>query len=469
LSGLAEIDHIIVLMLENRSFDHMFGYLSLEGGRSDIEGLQESMANEHDGHAYPVHHLDRTAFSPVEDPDHSGAATTTQIADGAMSGFVGSFAAKLKQRGASGLDPGLVMGYYNASDLPTYDHLAAEFCVCDHWHSSVPGATWPNRLYALAGRADGSRDDKPSGQAPLYSLPSFVRHLDAHRVSWRWYSYDPATLRCVDKHYWLSHYDHFAYVDKTKLSWTTEAEELPVIDAASASFIEDAANGHLPSVAWIDPNFKDLNLYGGDSNDDHPPSDIRDGQALVLAIYHALASSPQWEKTLLVITYDEHGGFFDHVPPPPVSDDDPETFGLYGIRVPAIIVSPWVGRRSTSHTLYDHTSIIKSILLRFCGSADLAKKNPSLLPWLDLGHPHYMGKRTAEANDLDGVLTEPSARQAPHRTTLIDTAATRKAEQIHAAFVSPPKAAASPLTDLQMGMALAARELRRKGLPPAQP
>jgi phospholipase C len=471
-AALAKIEHIVVLMLENRSFDHMLGYLSLEGGRSDVEGLKAGMANEYGGRSYPIHHLDRTAFLPLEDPDHSGEATSVQIARGAMSGFVDSFAAKLAQRGAPDHDPSLVMGYYNAGDLPVYDHLAAEFCICDQWFSSVPGATWPNRLYSIAGRADGSRDDKPSGQPPLYDLPSFVRHLDAHHVGWRWYSYDPGTLRCVDKHYWLTHYDRFAYVDKTKLSWQTEAAQLPVIDAASSSFLEDAAKGKLAPVSWIDPNFKDLNLYGGDSNDDHPPSDVHDGQLLVLSVYHAIASSPLWEKTLLVVTYDEHGGFHDHVPPPPAEDDDPAQFGLYGIRVPAIVVSPWVPQRFASSTLFDHTSIIKTILLRFCGEADLEAKGshlPHALAWLDAGHPHYMGKRTAAANDLGVLLTETTPRPAPARDSLIDDAATRKAAQMKAALTSTPTAGASPLTDLQVSIALAARELRGKGLPPAQP
>jgi len=470
---LEKVEHIVVLMLENRSFDHMLGYLSLEGGREDVDGLKAGMANDYGGRSYPIHHLDRTAFVPEEDPDHSGEATSVQIAGGAMSGFVDSFAAKLAQRGVlADHDPGLVMGYYNGADLPVYDHLAAEFCVCDRWFCSVPGATWPNRLYAIAGRADGSRDDKPSGQAPLYDLPSFVRHLDAHDVSWRWYSYDPGTLRCVDRHYWLSHWDRFAYVDKTKLSWKTELEELPLIDEFSSSFLEDAAKGKLPSVSWIDPNFKDSTLYGGDSNDDHPPSDVHDGQLLVLSVYHALASGPLWEKTLLVITYDEHGGFFDHVPPPPAEDDDPAQFGLYGVRVPAIVVSPWVARGSVSHTVFDHTSIIKTLLLRFCGEGSVEEGGshlPGFLAWLDAGHPHYMGKRTVAANDLGGLLTEEAPRPAPSRDALVAGAAARKAEQVKAALTRTPTGGASPLTDLQVGIALAARELRAKGLPPAQP
>ena len=471
-AALEKIEHVVVLMMENRSFDHMLGYLSLEGGREDVDGLKPGMANEYGGRSYPIHHLERTAFVPAEDPDHSGEATSVQIAGGEMSGFVDSFAAKLAQRSASDRDPGLVMGYYNAADLPVYDHLAAEFCVCDRWFCSVPGATWPNRLYAIAGRADGTRDDKPSGQPPFYDLPSFVRHLDAHDVSWRWYSFDPGTLRCIDRHYWLSHWNHFAYVDKTKLSWQTELEQAVLIDEFSSSFLEDAAKGKLPAVSWIDPNFKDSSLYAGDSSDDHPPSDVRDGQLLVLSIYHALASSPLWEKTLLVITYDEHGGFYDHVPPPPAEDDDPELFGLYGVRVPALVVSPWIAPGSVSHTVFDHTSIIKTILLRFCGEADLEDRGshlPRILAWLDRGHPHYMGKRTAEANDLGGLLTEAAPRPAPGRDALVDGAASRKAEQVKAAFTSTPTGGASPLTDLQRSIALAARELRAKGLPPAQP
>jgi phospholipase C len=474
--NLGRIEQIVVLMLENRSFDHMLGYLSLPaklGGaaRSDVDGLKPGMANEHDGKPYPIFPLARTAFEPEEDPDHSGAATTAQIADGRMSGFVDSFAAILARRNAVGRDPGLVMGYYNGDDLPVYDHLAAEFCVCDRWHSSVPGATWPNRLYALAGRADGSRDDKPSGQAPLYDLPSFVRHLDANEVSWRWYSYDPATLRCVDREYWLEHWNRFAYVDKTKLSWTSELEELPVIDRWSASFLEDAANGQLPKVSWIDPNFKDLNLYGGDSNDDHPPSDVKDGQQLVLAVYHALAESPQWESTMLIVTYDEHGGFHDHVPPPAAEDDNPALFGQYGIRVPALVVSPWVGRGVVSNTLFDHTSVIKTILTRFCGADDLERPSRlgALRGWLQQGHPHYIGKRTAIANDLGGLLTEPAARQAPPRDELLAQALTQRTSRLQAAVNQQPRASAPQLNDLQQAMALAARHLRRHGLPPGQP
>ena len=199
---------------------------------------------------------------------------------------------------------------------------------------------------------------------PLYHQPSFVRHLDAHDISWRWYSFDPGTLRLADVHYRLGHHDRFGYFSKTGLPWKTLFDI--TCNPKIPSFLEDAAAGTLRQVSWIDPAFTNFNPLGLPVNDDHPPADVKDGQDLVLAIYDALASSPQWDRSLLVIVYDENGGFYDHVPPPPAADDKPEMFGRYGVRVPAIIVSPWIEPRTASHTLFDHTSIIKTILSRFC-------------------------------------------------------------------------------------------------------
>src|SRR5436309_949113 len=160
--GLQKIEHVVVLMLENRSFDHMLGYLSLEGGRSDVNGLRPGMKNSYGDKDYPIHRLTATRVpSEKWDPNHSAEATDHQIGDRTMDGFAASYGETLKGREVADPDPGLVMGYFGAEQVPVYDHIAAHFCVCDAWHSSVPGATWPNRLYAVAGSADGSRDDRP--------------------------------------------------------------------------------------------------------------------------------------------------------------------------------------------------------------------------------------------------------------------------------------------------------------------
>jgi phospholipase C len=470
--NLGKIEHIVVLMLENRSFDHMLGYLSLEAGRTDVDGLKAGIANEADGHSYPVKHLTATHIpNPKWDPDHSSVATGSQINGGKMDGFAASFARTLAARGVADPDPGMVMGYYNAGDLPVYDHLAAQFCVCDRWHSSVPGATWPNRLYAVAGSADGSRDDKPK-PPPLYAKHSFIRHLDAAGVRWRWYTYDVGTLRCVDSEYLLGHHENFAYVEKSKLPLDVLLEEELLLDEDSASFLEDAQRGQLAPVSWIDPNFKDLNLAHIQSNDDHPPSDVAAGQELVLLVYNALAASPQWDRTLLLVVYDEHGGFHDHVPPPTAPDDDPKMFGRYGVRVPALAVSPWVPPHAVAHTLFDHTSIIKTILTRFASPELSRLQQPeAFIHWLQEGHPHYMGKRVASAEHVGGLLSEDAARPAPDRTQLVQWLTQRHSQRAQKLATDPVSFPAEQrlFTDLQVGMIAASHHLRSRGLPADQP
>ncbi|HEY7165476.1 MAG TPA: alkaline phosphatase family protein [Candidatus Binatia bacterium] len=373
LDNLNKIQNIVVVMLENRSFDHMVGYLKLEENWSEVEGLTSGLSNSDGTKNYPIHHLASTAFKDNQDPCHSGACVSQQLQDH-NGGFVRNYVATYP----ADPDRGLVMGYYNGTDLPVYDHLAVEFTVCDHWFSSVPGATWPNRLYAVTGRADKSKDNKST---PIYNIPSFVRHLDANKVTWTWYSdnylfgfYVP-TLALTDKKYrWGGNY---GFLD---------------------DFYKQAAAGTLPSVAWIDPIFVATRSVA-DANDDHPPADVRHGQDLILTIYHALASNPdQWKKTLLVIMYDEHGGLYDHVPPPAAEDDD-ATFRSYGVRVPAFLVSPWVAQKHVSKTVFDHTSLIKTILLRFCRRPD--------------GSIPDMGKRVMAANHLGDELSEAVARPAP--------------------------------------------------------
>jgi phospholipase C len=443
IANLSKIDHVVVLMMENRSFDHMLGYLTLEGGRADVDGLKRTMSNRHAGRVHRVRHLDTRRLTKAQDPCHSGKCVAEQMRD-RNGGFVSNFAATRPEGG----DPGVVMGYYNGSDLPVYDHLAREFCVCDRWFCSVPGSTWPNRLYATTGRAAGSKDNK---QPPIYDLPSFVRHLDAARVSWKWYAHEEfATLRITDGRYFLGRFGNFAYFDRRSL-------------LQPKNFLDHAAAGGLKSVSWIDPNFVDFDFLGpSGSNDDHPPSDVMDGQELVLKLYHALATSPQWPKTVLVVTYDEHGGFFDHVPPPAAPDDAP-AFRRYGPRVPALVVSPWVERGSVAHAVFDHATIVKTILLRFCRKPD--------------GRIPDMGARVAKARHLGELLTLSAPRPAPPVASfqhLIEQAAARRSDVFKTRLEAPlraeaPTPATRELNELQRGILAARRRLRAAGLPEGQP
>jgi phospholipase C len=161
--------------------------------------------------------------------------------------------------------------------------------------------------------------------------------------------------------------DNFSFFDRKKLNFLTEAGEALIV--GHDSFLDDAAKGQLRDVSWIDPNFIDLKILDPSSNDDHPPTDIRAGQALVLEVYEALSRSPAWDDTLLVIVYDEHGGFYDHVVPPAVRDDS--GYATLGVRVPALIVGPRV-KQFVCHQTFDHTSLIKTILTRFAKNPDQA-------------------------------------------------------------------------------------------------
>jgi phospholipase C len=224
-------------------------------------------------------------------------------------------------------------------------------------------------------------------------------------------------------------------------------------------------------VSWIDPNFSNFNPIGFQPNDDHAPADIRDGQELVLAVYHALATGPQWDKTMLIIFYDEHGGFYDHVPPPAAPDDDERMFGRYGVRVPALIVSPWTEPGSVSTTVFDHTSIISTILRRFAPDAlNQPDRHRGLLARAaSAGHPRYLGTRVAQAHHLGELLTRTVPRPAPDRVTLIQDSIERAAARPLGAEIPADAHGPRPATDLQIKIAAAARELRRRGHPENQP
>jgi phospholipase C len=378
-----KVDHIVVLMMENRSFDHMLGFLTIDEGRTDVEGLTAGLLNSVDGIDYPVHPATSTKLVKAQDPSHGSVEVAKQIANGAMSGFAEDYKRTRPTPPYKGDSPAVVMAYHTAQQLPVYAYLAEQFCVCDHWFCSVPGETMPNRCYAVAGTS-GGRIDAIRPPQP-YNLKSFCRHLDDAHVSWRWYSHDYVPmLWLIDTEYGVGDEAIPTYFDRRDVF-------------GHRSFLERAAAGDLPAVSWIDPNFVDLTFGPAGSNDDHPPSDLHAGQKLVLELFDAVMQSPVWEKTLLIITYDEHGGFYDHIPPPPAEDDSPNLC-KHGPRVPALVVSPWVSQRQVAKTVFDHTTIIKTILARFCRKQD--------------GTVPDMGARVRSAAHLGGLLNQTQPRPA---------------------------------------------------------
>ena len=412
LKRLNEIQHIVVLMMENRSFDHMLGYLK-RAGMPEVRGLDGTESNPApDGAAQTVFEwgAGETVFHPAQDqtgkildPCHSPQCVTQQLADD-NGGFVKNFVETREDANKQHVQIApeyhrLPMGYYGAQHLPTYDFLARNFCVCDAWHSSVPGDTWPNRLFALAGRAvpreaeslfqellDDIKKMLPAlKNAPIFDVEAFTRELADD--AWRWYSHDPATLRAADGRY-REFSDpkraNFAFFNRQRVSLITEVLETPIV--TPDSFLDDAASERLRGVSWIDPNFVDLKVLDPSSDDDHPPSDVRAGQALALEVYDALRNSKNWDDTLLVIVYDEHGGFYDHVSPPPLPFDDGSGYKTYGVRVPALVVGPRV-TPGVSHELFDHTTLINTILTRFAPQpeAAIAKMGPRVAHAKHLG------------------------------------------------------------------------------------
>jgi phospholipase C len=426
IARLRTLRHIVVVMMENRSFDHMLGYLPQEG-MTEVDGLTGDEFNlDADGRRIAVHAFDAEGHAvqrPGEalkkglDPDHSPAGVQVQLgpgytADGPPNGgFVRSFIESRKAADRIGRELWSVpMGYYTSKDVPVYDHLARQYCVCDRWYASIPGDTWPNRLYATA----GTKADKVPGTAlwshltdlpplrrlrsmPLYDVPAFTRRLADDQ--WRWYSHDPATLRLVDGRYrdlGDPMRENFAFFDRHRVDWLTQRLESPIV--GGRSFLDDAAAGTLPQVSWIDPNFVDLSVLETNSNDDHPPSDIRAGQAFVFDVYEALLHSPAWDDTMLIVTYDEHGGFYDHVTPPELPAGDPARPELhtYGLRVPALIAGPRVARQvlhaPPGGQQFDHTTLLKTILLAFAAHPGEALAQ--------------MPARVQAAPDLGGVLLD---------------------------------------------------------------
>lgn len=431
-----DIRHVVVLMLENRSFDCMLGMLYPSGEAFDgLAGTEFNTWHKPDGSQQnvPVWHspaLDATALClPNPDPGELFADMQMQIrgltADGApgtggptMGGFVDSY--MRQPPGSPARDPGAAMHCFTLDQVPVISTLARAFGVSDRWHASAPCETWPNRFFTHTGTANGYVNNTPT-HFP-YSMETVFNRLSDAGQEWRIYFHDipqAATLTKLWGGLFTSRFLDF-----------------------ETHFAQNATSGTLPAYSFIEPRyFTDLSGTRM-PNDQHPPHNVACGEALIAAVYNAVRAGRAWKQTLLVITYDEHGGCYDHVAPPPATPPDDRQsdgfdFGTYGVRVPAVIVSPYVpaGRvmRPPGPTPFDHTSIIATLRKLF-GFQPLTKRDAAAPDLIDALAAFQTGP------DNDGP---PSVAAAGPSSSV---------EQVTSAGARPPN-------NLQKSLAAAAQHL----------
>ena len=371
---MPEIEHVVVLMMENHSYDNYLGMLRRgDGFTLGPDGRPNNWNPTSDGRR-------QLAFPMPNDcqldgkPSQEWVAAHQQYDRGTNMGFV---------RSPSGP---VAMGYWDGEQLPFYYSLASTFPLCDRWFSSMLGQTLPNRRYLTAATSAGMVDDLISQAIAKPANGTIFDRLDAHGISWRNY-FHVGSLPTIDV--W--------FTDPP----THSANVVPV-----AQFFADVSSGNLPGFSIVDPDFN--------SGSEEDPQDVSVGEAFAAQVVEAVMQGPAWSRTLLVWTYDEHGGYYDHVPPPPALAPDSiaprapvgpngakayEGFRRYGFRVPAVVVSPYARREHVSHVLHDHTSILATVerkwnlpalTYRDANAADL-------LDVLDLSHPAFAEPPTLAA------------------------------------------------------------------------
>jgi phospholipase C len=393
---LSKIKHVFVLMMENRSFDHMLGYSNLQG----INGCAGKNLSNLDGLGEKVPTTPDADYSGDFDPDpgHDFDDVTLQLygthtpATGGqpdMSGFVASYREKCKGDTPSSHR---IMSCFDPGRLPVLDTLAGQYAVCDNWFSSIPGPTLPNRLFVHCGTSGGRLDMSPeyfSGFHTIYEL------LDKASVANTYPKGVPSTIYSDG---WTSAAT-FPYLLKYQDQFFGTLDD----------FYSDCARNErdVPAYCFIEPRyssgFVDETFFP--QNDQHPDSDVRQGEKLIYQVYQAIRKNKKlWESSVIAITYDEHGGLYDHVAPPsaPAPDDltSPNPvfdFTRLGVRVPAVIVSPYINPGTVSHIQFDHTSIIATVRKLLTGV------------WQD----NSLGRRAAQANTFDdaSILNLDDPRQ----------------------------------------------------------
>ena len=438
MGAMDEIRHVVVLMFENQSFDRLLGYLTLDDPSEALAGLTGAETNPlsppADMTPIPVMKVSTpSAYVTEPGPGHDFEDVNQQLFSDRMpadtstpqnKGFVLNYSWQVgsdgRRLGPRGRD---IMGCLDPDLLPVTSALAQSFVVCDHWFSSVPGPTWPNRFFVHAATAAGLlvTPETPSELASQfwsssYRMRSIFENLQEHGHSWKVYFDDYAQAFALRNLH--------AYGDRFQ---------------KFEQFAADVAGGMLPTYSFIEP--RSFSAPGYPANDQHPPHHLLEGERLLAAVYDTLrAEQPVWRHCLLVVLYDEHGGFYDHVPPtgavPPddvVATPSGFRFDRLGVRVPALLVSPWVGEGRADHTGYDHTSLLATL-----------KKMLNL--------PSFLTARDAVANTFEHNFL-PAARSAslanlsarvPKATGPIPSAASRRSSAYQRSLIALARVLSAP-------------------------
>jgi phospholipase C len=426
---LADIETIVIVIMENRSFDHLCGYLSLPavaGGPPPlpVEGLRgdaawrDPCANMFNGEAIPIHRLG-PEIQTIDDPDHTQKSIAMQIdtapqggAPREMGGFVQSYVT-FAPRHKPPADRSRVMGYYDAASAPMVDFFARNFAICDHWFAALPLGTQANRLMAMSGTS--AVVDNASLFLP--NQPLVYDWLTQHKITWRAYQSGGFLPFFSLMERWLPE-----ITTSLTLPGPIGAGRFRRFTHFAADWADDKTP--MPPVVFIEPEYTDGPHH--DPNDDHPPTGIAKGQTFLADVYDAVVANPRrWASTLMLVTYDEHGGFFDHVAPLRIPGAAGGTsFATTGVRVPAFLVSPHVAPATVHSGALDHTSILQLLADRFTPGMEYS---PAVTA------------RQQHLSRLSEMLVS-----AIERTPTIDPVPLAAARAVAAATPPPPSSGAAP-------------------------
>jgi phospholipase C len=366
----SRIRHLVVSCQENRSFDHYFGYARQVQAR----GLGPPAGyTQPDASGAPHAPFEFTELS-TPDPPHSWSAVHEQYDGGKMDGFYVSSQNRIGDGDAA-------IGYYTAAELPFYYSLFRQSALCGNYFCSLLGPTWPNRFYLMSGTSGGITTNGIWGYGVFDSTswPIILDLLDEAGVTWKIYNVGFDDVPNGDS-------------DNVAVFWSRWAHD-PRTVATKEQFVDDCATGELPEVSWVIPSFSM-------GFDEHPPADVSVGMGFQEELITALRESRLWKRSAYLITYDEHGGFFDHVPPPQI-----DAYGL-GIRVPLWVVSPFARRGAVrSRRPADHTSILK-LIEQLHGLPTLASRNHQFDTATPTGGNYEAGGAPAPPRDALDSLSD---------------------------------------------------------------